>query len=385
MGIIMKMLSNRYRTFWVVVAVLGAALSCGDSDETPLGSQFIGDLLGSEPGTVFEDTFQMAGGDTSYVFYSMIDQQDYLEVGQDNGYVRTALLRPDFSSAGGDTALEVDKADLRLIKIEIDQYADDVTARFYELGQEYNEGDSLESLDTTFVIPDTTGALDRELKLFPPNYPLPPDLVQSWIRGEVPANGIAIIYGDNADEVFGFWSRTGTTPPTLQVDFTDGSDTSYPIVADGIYTRPTAPSANLVISDGFVRRIHFPVDLSEIDDSVAVHDARLVLTYVPGSLFGISQSVLLYAPNSSDPDSPDFTSGQLITQKTLDESAGTLELKITNVLLGVLSGELGDNGFVLRYLNENSEVRQAEFYSSADADRGPRLHITYSTPADFEE
>jgi hypothetical protein len=30
-------------------------------------------------------------------------------------------------------------------------------------------------------------------------------------------------------------------------------------------------------------------------------------------------------------------------------------------------------------------VRQAEFYSSADADRGPQVYIIYSTPAKFEE
>ncbi|MGD8414891.1 MAG: hypothetical protein PVF33_11705 [Candidatus Latescibacterota bacterium] len=378
------MASKRGRVFWAAAAALVAALSCGDSDDTPLGSQFIGDLLGSRPGTVFEDTIRMAGGDTSYAFYTLIDKQDYLEVGQDDGYVRTALLRPNVSS--GDHASQVvEQANLRLRMIEDDLYVD-LTARFYELGTEYSEGDTIQDLDTTFVIPDTLGQLDRRLQLFPPNYPLPPDLVQSWIRGETPANGIAIIYQNTADELFGCWSRTGTEPPTLDVTFTDGSDATFSVAADGIYTRPTTTTDNLVISDGYVRRIYLPVDIGAIEDSSAVHEARLVLTYVPGSVFGTSQNVLLYIPVSSDPDSSGFSEERrLITQATLDESAGTLELKITNALLTLLSGAVENNGFVLRLTSENSEVRQAEFYTSADPDRGPRIYITYSTPAEFEE
>jgi hypothetical protein len=293
------------------------------------------------------------------------------------------LLRPDVSSA--DASQEVEQANLRLRMIENDEYVD-ITARFYELGTEYGEDSTIANLDTTFVIPDTLGDLDRRLQLFPPTYSLPTDLVQSWITGGTPANGIAVIYQNTADELFGCWSRTGDEPPTLDVSFTDGTDASFPIAADGIYTRPTTTTDNLIISDGYVRRIYVPVDVSAIEDSSAVHEARLVLTYVPGSVFGSLQNVLLYLPVSSDPDSSGFSEERrLITQATLDESAGTLELKITNVLLTVLSGGLQNNGFVLRFTSENTEVRQAEFYTSADAERGPRIYITYSTPAEFEE
>ena len=41
------------------MVLIAAAFACGDSDDTPLGSEFIGDILGSTPGTVFEDTFTM--------------------------------------------------------------------------------------------------------------------------------------------------------------------------------------------------------------------------------------------------------------------------------------------------------------------------------------
>jgi len=376
---------TRLTVFFAAVAMMVAVLSCGDSDETPLGSELIGDLLGSRPGEVFEDTFAIAGGDTSYEFYSLIDKQTYLEVGRGDGYERTILMRPNFSTAGNGTLKTVDKANLRLFKIEFEDYADVLTVRFYQLGQEYNEGDSVVVLDTTTVIPDTSGAIDRTLQLFPPNYPLQPDLVQGWIRGDVPANGIAIVYPDTLDELFGIDSRTAEEAPRIEVFFTDQTQTNYSLAADGIFARALTTTQNLVVSDGFVRRIHLPVDLSAIRDSAAVHDARLFLNIVPGSVSGTIQKLLLYAPRSSDPNSTEFAKGQLIDQETLDESTGILELQITNVLLLLLSGELDNNGFVLRFTSENTEVRQAEFYSSAHPTLGPKVQVTYSSPASFKE
>jgi hypothetical protein len=380
-----RRLKTRFRIFLSIVVVIAAAFACGDSDDTPLGSQFIGDILGSTPGTVFEDTFTMAGGDTSYAFYSMIAKASYLDVGVDDGYERTIFVRADFSKAGSDTSRTVERASLRMDKIDYEGYVSEITTRFYQLGTEYSEGDSVMTLDTTFVIPDTTGAIDRKMQEFPRLYPLPPDLVQSWIRGTVPPNGIAIVYADNGDKLAGFDSRTADVPPLVEVRFTDQTESDYSMAADGIYTRPTSATDNLVISDGFVRRIHFPVDLSQIDDSSAVHQARLVLTYVPGTVFGGDQQVLLYLPDSSDPASAGFLKGRLITSATLDVDKVTLELPITNVLLQVLAGTLQDNGFVLRFTSENTEVRQAEFYSSGGGGPGPRVYVTYSTPADFEE
>jgi len=381
-----KPLKTQFRIFLSIVVLIVAAFACGDSEDTPLGSEFIGDILGSTPGTVFVDTFTMAGGDTSYAFYSMIDKASYLDVGIDKGYERTILVRPDFSKAGSDTARTVEQASLRMDKITFEDYVNEITTRFYQLGTEYSEGDSVMTLDTTFVIPDTTGAIDRTMQEFPRQYPLPPGLVQEWIRGTVPPNGIAIVYAETGDQLAGFDSRTADVPPLVEVRFTDQNETNYSMAADGTYTRPTSATDNLVISDGFVRRIHFPVDLSQIDDSSAVHQAQLVLTYVPGTVFGSNQKVLLYLPRSPDPSSPDFLTGQLIVDATLDEDAVTLELPVTNVLLQVLAGTLQDNGFVLRFTSENTEVRQAEFYaSSGGGGQGPRVYVTYSTPADFEE
>jgi hypothetical protein len=392
MGI--KSRARRLGLWAAACAVMAAALACGDSGDTPLGSEFIGGLLGSKPGVVFADSFRMAGGDTSYASYTTIGGVDYMEVGLDNQYRRTVMLRGDFSSAGDESSLPVERANLRLHAIPDDQsiptYVQDIDVVFHNLATPYYEDSAVVSLDTTWAIPDPDngGAVNRVISLGIIPYALPPELVQGWIRGDSLNNGISITYAKAQNELFGIYTRIAASDsrPSIQVYF-EGRTTpvNYPIGADGTFVRPTTSSDNLVISDGFVRRIHLKLDLSEIDDSAAVHDARLVLNYVPGTVFGTNQDVIFYAPNSADPSSSDFAKGQLITQRTLDESAGVLELRITNALLAVLSGELEDNGFALRFANLNTEVRQAEFYGSGHPSLGPQVYVTYSTPADFKE
>ena len=393
MDVDMNLSESRFKIFFAALVILIAGLSCGDSDDTPLGSEFIDDLLGSKPGEVFEDTIAMAGGDTSYAFFTTIGHTDYMEVGLDLQYQRTAMLRGDFSSANN--TLPVLQADLRLHAIPdsaaIPDYLDNIDAVFYNLATPYYEDNTRVTLDTTWAIPDpdNSGAIDRVIALGFIPYALPPELVQGWIQGDSVNNGMAILYSKGLDELLGIYTReaSSTRRPSIQVFFEGQAQASnFPIVADGTFVRPTATTNNLVISDGFVRRIHLPVDLSAIDDSAAVHDARLVLTFVPGSVFGINQQVLLYAPKSADPSTKEFSEpARVIGEEELDEKKGTLEFQITNVLLLFLSGVPENNGFVLRFINEDTEVRQAEFYASSNDTLGPKIRITYSTPADFKE
>jgi hypothetical protein len=384
----MRLLKTRLTAFVTLLAALTGVLSCGDSDDTPLGTEFVGDILGSTPGVVFEDSFGVSN-DSSYVFYSLIDQQVYLEVGKQNGYDRASLMRVDFSSAGNDTLKTVSQAALRLDVIEYVDYVDRIRALFYQLGTEYNEGDSVAVLDTTTVIPDPdTGLDEREIALGTLSYPLPPELVQGWIRGDSVNNGIAVVYARDAGELLGFDSSEGTDKPSIQVFFEDGTQTNYVVTDDGIYTRPTETTDNLVLSDGYVRRIQFFIDLSEVDDSASVNEASVTFDIVPGSVFGIGPSVALYVPDSPDPNDPGFlTVAQLVTSGKIDESVGYLELPVTNVLLQILAGTVPDNGFVLKYSSENSEVRQAEFFNSSAAvdSLRPLVKIIYTTPAEFDQ
>ncbi len=147
----------------MLAAVVGL-LACGDSDDTPLGTEFTADgLLGSKPGVVFDDSIDVSG-DTVYTYYSLIDKASYLETGIQNGYQRTTLVKADFSTPGDDTNKTVVQAALRINIIEFVDYVDQLRARFLQLGTEYKEGVPVAVLDTTTVIPDPdTGAQERDL------------------------------------------------------------------------------------------------------------------------------------------------------------------------------------------------------------------------------
>jgi len=381
-------LPKRIWTFAVIAAWVAGTLSCSDSSDTPLGSEFVGNGLGSRPGAVFEDSIAITSGDTVVTFHSLIEDATYLEVGREDGYERFTLLKINFAGAGSDTLRTVSRATLRFNIIDNDDYADVIRARFYELGSTYDEGDSVAALDTTQVIPDpNSGAADRNLSFGTLVYDLPTDLVEAWIRGDSDHMGIAIVFVEESDKVMGLNSletATSSLRPSIQANFTDGEFTNFPASDDGILVQPTAATTNLIISDGYVRRIHFRIDLSALNDSAAVHEARIVFRFVPGTVFGKNQQVILYAPKSGDPDAVLFRTGQLVTTRTLDVDSGVLELPLTNALLAVLSGALADNGFVLRFVNENTEVRQAEFYPGSDPTNRPKVFITYSTPAEFD-
>jgi hypothetical protein len=367
--------------------VFFAALSACTSDEdTPLGSEFIGDILGSTPGEVFQDTIMIASGDTVYSFGSLIENSAILDLGSLSGYERFIILKADFSSPGTDTSRIVEEANLRIL-VEDGTETRDIQALFYRLGTEYTEGDTVSTLDTLDVIADpVTGARVRTMALVTPTYPLPVDLVQGWIRGDSTHNGMAIAFTQLVDEkVIGFSSSESGNPPSIQVNFTDGTSTTYRINHDGNLVRSTQTTPNLIISDGFVRRVYFPIDLSQVNDSAAVHFAVAKFNIVPGTVFGSNQTVTLYVPDSKDPGDSAFLSGQLITQLTLDAGSGILEIPLTNILLLILAESVPDNGFVLHFLTENSEIKQAEFYSSANDSLRPRVIMTYSTPADFDE
>jgi len=296
------------------------------------------------------------------------------------------LLRADFSNPGSDVARTVDEANLRILFADGSETRD-IQAFFYRLGTKYTEGDSVSTLDTLAVINDpTTSNPLRTMALATPTYPLPADLVQGWIRGDSIHNGLAVVFTDLIDDkVIRFSSSESSNVPSIQVNFTDGTSSTYRITHDGTLVRPVQTTSNLIISDGFVRRIHLPVDLSRVNDRAAVHYATLRLSFVPGTTFGANQTVMLYVPNSTNPLEAGFRTGQQVTQQTLNSSSGIIELPVTNVLLLILAGDVPDNGFVLRFLSENSEIKQAEFYPSANDSLGPRIIMTYSTPAGFDE
>jgi hypothetical protein len=374
-----------------VYAVLWAAFAiaaCSSDPPSPLGSD--NDLTRSKPGVVFDDTLDLEG-DTVVVYHTALANDTVLEFARPSAvppvpeYQRTMILQVDWAGASNDAAKTVQSAVLRLT-------ADDVEgafpARFYQLTEPYAEGDSLPSLDTLAVILDpTNGSPNRTLQTLPREYPLPPALVQGWIRDEIDRNAIAISYPDDVtDRIATFKAMEAARDrPQVIVQYVGGTSSIYRVGGDATFVRPAAPTSNLVISDGYVRRINFRLPLDRLAERSAIHDARVRLYIVPGSVLGSSPHLIVFIPASDDPTTKDFTQGQLVTTVTYQASADYMEFTMTNAIALMLQGVLENNGFTIRYDAENTQLRQVEFYGSNAADSlRPRVLITSSTPADFD-
>ncbi len=361
--------------------LIAAALSCSSDPDTPLGSGV--DIIGSKPGTVFQDTIAVYA-DTVFQYGTPVASEKTLEFGRESGYTRAMIIDISFKGASADTARVVEKAELRLV-------ADDITgsfpARFYQLRKQYAEGDSIPSLDTLAVIVDPeSGSVERTLQLFPPTYPLPPALVQTWIRDSAQRTAIAILYTDDVnDRVATFKSRqSDRDKPSLQITFVGGFQRTYFAGADATFIRPTGTTDNLIVSDGLVRRVYFRVRLDELGEQSAVHTARVRFHIVPETLLGSNTKAVVYAPASPDPARKDFRSGQLVTTSSMLADDRTVDFQLTNSIFLTLQGSLPDNGFVVLFERENTELRQVELFGTDAPDSlRPRVFITSSTPAEY--
>jgi len=378
---------GRVRAYAALLAAF-AIVACTSDPPSPLGSD--NDLPSSTPGVVFDDTLDL-DGDTVLVYHTALANDTVLEFARPSAvppvpeYQRSMVLQVDWAGASNDAAKTVQSAVLRLTADDVDGA---FPARFYQLSEPYAEGDSLPSLDTLAVIVDpTNGNADRTLQTLPREYPLPPALVQGWVRDELDRNAIAILYPDDVnDRVATFKAlEAARDRPQLIVQYVGGTSSIFRINADATFVRPAANTSHLVISDGYVRRIHFKLPLDRLTARSAVHSARVRLYIVPGSALGTSPNLIVFIPKSSDPTSVDFTQGQLVTTVKYQASADYMEFTATNAIALMLQGTLDNNGFVVRYDAENTKLRQVEFYGSNAPDSlRPRLLITSSTPADFD-
>jgi hypothetical protein len=364
---------------------------CSSDPETPLGSEFVDDsIIGSRPGTVFKDTLYTPPDDTSFTVSSLLTSNSFLTIGSRSGYRTSMVMRVNLSNVGADADKIVRRAQLRLRFTDQSQTAV-IGARFYEMLEPFSEGDTITALNRSSVpVPDSGLVnVDREMKLLG-DYTLPAPLVQAWIKGDVPHHGIAVIPSDTtvATQItYGSSENTdGGLQPFLNVEFTNGTSTNYPMSDDATFVEWLDSTSNLIISDGFTQRTYIPVDLSGIESDAAIHKAELVLNLVPGTEIGNEFDVRLYTPNSSVIGSSAIFDGTGITTWDTDVSSGQVALPVRNVLLLFLNGGLPNTGFVAQFAGEGSQIRQLEFYSaSAPAELRPSIRITYSSPAEFKE
>ncbi|HET6349017.1 MAG TPA: hypothetical protein VFH88_08040 [Candidatus Krumholzibacteria bacterium] len=379
---------------FVSLAVAGAALlvfSCSSDPTGTLGSD--SDLLGSKPGTVYQDTIGVYA-DTTYAFDTPISTDTDLEVGRQDGYIRTMVLQPGFILSDGRDVTESGDVKRTVLSASFHFYTANISqsfpVRFYGTGHYYSQGDNISDLDTLMdadaILDPVAGSIERHLETAEPLYPLPPALVQDWIRDTTKREAVAIVYTDSLNE------RVATIPasetsdhPYLQVIYTDGVQRAYNIRYDATSYRPVAPATHLVVSDGYARRVYMRFTLDELDKDSAVHTARVRFHIVPGSVIeGVNPTLLLYIPDSTDPAKSDFKNGQRVTEQGITISDETVEFPLTNAIFLVLQGKLKDNGFAIRFKNETTELRQVELYGTSAPDSlRPQVFVTSSTPAVF--
>lgn len=370
---------SRAAVFAFVLAAFAIA-ACSSDPPSPLGD----DLVASVPGVIFEDTLEIFA-DTTFAYATALASDSILEFGRVSGYQRSMIIQISFAGASSYVTSTVQSAVLRLTADDVDA---PIPARFYRLTDAYAEGDSVPSLDTLAVVVDPdTGSPNRTLQTVPREYPIPPGLVQGWIRDEIERTALAIVYTDDTiDRIATFKAlQAARDRPQLVVTFVGGATAIFRANGDATFVRPTTTTSNLVVSDGFVRRTYFRIPFDQLEDNAAIHNARVRIHMVPGSAMGGDPNLIVFVPESDDPDSKDFLAGQLVTAISFLPSGNFVEFGITNAVALTLQGTLEGNGVVIRFDAENSALRQVQFYGSDAPDSlRPRLYITSSTPADFD-
>jgi hypothetical protein len=267
---------------------------------------------------------------------------------------------------------------------------DTLGALFFDLAEPFTEGDTLTVLELGDTIPDSTLTnVQRELRFFPRTYSLPPQLVDDWIKGVKPHNGIAVVPHDTSSTQLAFatkeYAESGLRP-FLKVVFRTGEQSTYQILADGTFLQELTPPPDLLLADGVTRRIYVPVDLTIFDPKTIVNDAKIVFRYRPETITGGDLAVTLYAPDSPDLNDPGVLTGSLVGSKFLDPESDILEFQIRNVLGTFIEEGLEENALILRYSSEGTAIRQAEFYGTSEPDSlRPSYTFTFSTAPEFDK
>jgi hypothetical protein len=379
-----------------------ALLSCSSDPANTLGSD--SDLLGSGPGIAYKDTVSVFD-DTTYAFNTPIATDTDLEIGTDALYQRSIIVQPGFAELDtfpSDLNRTVESASIHFYTGDL---GGNFLVRFYALGKKYVEGDEVTGLDELTdadIIPDDLGGFDRNLEVATANYPIPPALAQEWIRDETTRTGIVVRYIDTGNHHLGTVRASETTSgsaPYLKVNFTDGRERAYDVRNDATVYEPLTTTSNLIVSDGYPRRIFFRARIDSLAKDSAVASAKIRFHIVPGSMVtpdslavtknGVSTEVpivstIMYIPDSADPDTTLFKSGQRITPVDVRGDLTTVEFPLANAVFRILQGTLKNTGFAIRCADENTRLRQVEFYGiDAPDSLRPRMFVTSSTPADF--
>ncbi|MEE9270427.1 MAG: hypothetical protein V3V49_09210 [Candidatus Krumholzibacteria bacterium] len=378
---------------WCVRVLLAtlAVTGCSSDPDSPLGTDFAdGGLIGSDPGTVFQDTVTITFGDSNFVTSAVLSAANKITVGRLGDTETAMLLRFNFSNATAeDKAKQVTDAFLSLSPDDMSDN-DSFNVQFISMLDSLSNtlSDTLTSLNlaaTAIPDPGNSGAVDRTMSVGSTFYRLEPDSVETWIFNEG-HNGIAIVLMDatTAKELSWKSKEQGAGKPFLRVVFNDATETRYQIGNDGTFVTLLNPSSNLRISDGVRGRFFLPIDLSGFDTRSIVHDAILTLSVLPGSFTVGDQSVLIYAPTETSLAASRRLAGAG-SVVTIDGTPKTVvRFRVREVIEEFIASPSTNHGLVVRFTLENSQIRQAEFFNSTAAPGlKPFLSLTLSDAPTF--
>ncbi|HEX6789871.1 MAG TPA: hypothetical protein VF247_01050 [Candidatus Krumholzibacteria bacterium] len=384
-----------------LLAATGLALSifsCSQDDPNTLGSD--SDLLGSEPGLVSQDTIGVFA-DTVYAMKTPIAVEQEIELGMDSLYTRALILQPSFSGLTDQMkTASVTAASLRLPPVEV---ATSFPVRFFGYGKRYAQGDTvnIDALaDSMILVDPETNSDDRHIEFADALHALEPADVETWTDDDTKREAIVIEYTDTTNERMARFVAVENTDSAASLFVTFGSPVSaekrFSVVADATVYRPRYTTTNLIVSDGYPRRVYFRTQIDSLAKDASVHTARIRFHIVPNTNRGTTTDnssppksvkgvrLLLYIPDDPDPTKPEFKNGQRITEQLVLRAAETVDFPLTNALFLILQGTLKDNGFAIRMKDENTLLRQVELYGTDAPDSlRPQVFVTTSTPAVF--
>jgi hypothetical protein len=383
--------------YWLLPACLLFVLSCSSDPQGPVSATFIDEgTYGVNAGEIVRVVLP-----TTAVTVSVplgVGTEPLLEFGRVKGIeFRSILLRFDFTPAG-ETGKRVSSAVLHLpVQIATPENLT-MPVTIHELLSSFTDSDSISAIPPfdSRPIADSLGRTVDTLDITGVNdFSLDTTIVNGWISGRRPQNGICLLWVTPPDSNSYFEINAherGTDPPAVIVTFTDGTALTLGSVDD--YSVAYFAQRGLNCVGGIARRIRFGFDTSAIPARAMINAAFLVLrvqedlgfgaTLGEQLVFGYSPLFVyyLYAPDSADTLSAGFRKGTGVDTGTFDPvSAGTVRLRLRGYVRDILRAKRANTGLVLQSDQEAIRIQRASFVASGA--NAPYVEVFYTLPADF--
>jgi hypothetical protein len=377
-------------------ALLALEISCSSDPVGPVGSTFVDD-----------GTYGVRGGETHRVVIpvrattvsvpSGVGGTGLLTLGRLRGIdYRAVLIRFDISVSTEDAGKTVSEASFHFpMEVESPENTA-IPVTIHQLLSSFDDADSITAVPPYDPVPiaDSLGDTVDTLTLQRTEYSVDTAVVNAWMSGQHPNNGIAIVWAavpDSATTLEMNAREYGSNPPSLRVYFTDGTSATYASIAD--YTITTFTGSGLNVVGGVSTRIFFTFDPSAVPERAILNASFLVLTTRGDQGLGATagEQLLLgfatlfyyymYAPGSSDTLSSAWLAGTGVDRSSFEpQESDTVKMNLRGYVADILKGARANTGLVLQ-TDKELRVQRAAFASSGGG--APYIEIVYSMPASF--